>query len=363
MEHLVEVISEQANDFIKKNGGNREGITQAVEYLAFLSMNDFVKASDLKCDEDRLKELNRSAKDMGLLNENFVASALIKEHLHKFFTEGEGKSQFGEIYHEVKNHDIYQKALQFIEEASSAATYSDAYQYLAALAIKGEVKVSDLDNHLEEVKLSSLGSFNLYFKKLNTIAAELGLIRGTAYFSINKRVVASEETREALNKFMMEKGSPSYLHNILPDYYHTVKERIVKKHPDMDFRTKDWKPVDDRTESVAQIKRYLAEKIEDAFPGNRPVVKYGSHRERDSWSKELVFNVVLPNKDKVDDSIRELQKVFPDMEGDSGVFIYKNENDNGFSVSGKPWHLSAMIKKKDPQGWNNLIYGVGVSLG
>lgn len=348
---VLEFIGVQADDFIRQNGSSKE----AVEYLAFLSINGVVRHNDLKCDAEHLKELNNSARDSGLVSEKFEASDSTKKNLHDFLKEGTNKlwMNSSKIYDEVKNRDVHEKAMRFI----GLARTDDHYQYLAALAIKGEVKSSDLNNDLEDYKLSAFGKANFAFKELNGKAAEIQLVSPERYISKNKGV-ASEETQKALQKFILEKNKDTeHLRRYLLANYEIVKNRVLKNDPDFEMATENWKPIDSKNITVVGIKHYLAREVENTFPGNKPVVKYGIGKEGDSWADEIVFRVDLLGRGKVDDCVQKFQKIFPDLEGDASVYVLKNKEGNGFSVFGRPDRVADSIKINDPLGWNRREQG------
>lgn len=345
----VDVVNEQINEFIKVSRDK----TLAVEFLAALSINGTVGHNDLKCNRDQLKSLYRDARDSGLVSENFEPSESIKENLHDFL---KSQTKYREIYDEVERRDVHERARRFLDAASYIDT-NDAYQYLANLAIKGEVKSSDLNNNLDGVKIPGLGSFFTNFKNLNNIAVELKLVLPGGYLYTNSGV-ATEETQEALQKFFMEGNQATeYQHKYLLESYNLVKKRVLENDPGFEMATESWKPFKDKTDDVAGIKNYLAWKIEKTFPGSKAVVKYGIPKEEGLWSREIVFKVDMSNRNRIDDCLKLFKKIFPDLEGDSGVFIYKNEDGRGFYVSGKPELVAGGIMANDPMGWNRRNEG------
>lgn len=232
MMESAEFFNKHLNEFIKRNGIDR---VLAIEYLAVLSINGVARKGDLACNEDRLTELNKSAKEFGILSDREVVSGSMRKTLKKFLLEGKVESSLqvginiNEAYEKVEKHlrvpdrkqFVKNRANLFLEEIYKQDKYNipNAVYYLAKLARDGKVECMDME----------CGPFT--FGKLNRKANELTLVAVDGKF-LHKSGVVSEEAKEALQEFFAEKYgvkdlSQESLKEIYPQIIRELDEKKV----------------------------------------------------------------------------------------------------------------------------------------
>ncbi len=133
-------------------------------------------------------------------------------------------------------HEVHVKADKFTGKESTTLTQN----YLAILAIKGEVKSSDL---------KPIDAF--HFMELNSQAMKLGLIY-PGYLPNNK-VEVSKQTQEALKTYFLEFNLAEE-HNeadrkVLKSIYDTEKSKIIEKEKLVEVMTQK-----DRQKSTAGVR-------------------------------------------------------------------------------------------------------------
>lgn len=352
----IEIIHEQIKGFISSNKEH------AIPFLTALSARGSVELSDLRCDENRLQELNESAKKFGLMNEENKASDLMRNDLRNYlFQKNKSERDDDEVTNTKKDDLIYkthEKIFDFLEKNKDRG----AADYLAILAIKGEVKTSDLK--------SVLGIIS--FTKLNHNANSVGLIN-PGYLPNNK-VTVPEETKEALRKFFIEGSLVGRSSDVSQAYLREVYEKNLKNigySPEME--KKGWTAIFNTTDEVAIIKHYLQKRTEKGlkeFPGITVKVYYGQPTKGEDWKDPSFFVSVSGNPKeangepdleylaKVKKVANELKEIFPES-NKSEVRVRMDKESNGIYVYGSPIELAVRIKEKDKAGWNNSVLREG----
>lgn len=228
-------VKDMAKGFIL-NADNPE---LAIKYLKKLSENGMVMPGDLKDNAHRIRELNASAKEASLVSDNWQIYPQITGKLKEFLADKEGLKEIlaeanmphhveqGSEQNELRTRQIHTKVNKFLDKFEKYFT-DDACQFVAVLAIKGQIDKFDLNNNWNAVSpkfakrnitlnlgYSSLAGFGGGMKDE---AINLGLI--------DKDGKAKEGVQEALQQYILKGRAPEELQRKLREKYDEVKEHM-----------------------------------------------------------------------------------------------------------------------------------------